>query len=236
MRHFLAGGPAVAVAGLPSGVLPAPRPALLVAAAGGAQGGVPRPLGAGPRAVPIAAITPAAQEEDLPTVCALADDEAERVHAPPRAGRGGGQSPADMRRQGRAESTRPCGIWPEGPGWSRLRALTHQRPRQDCSTSGQRRSQPGGLPVSSFPVQNSALLGDQQHAPLPIGRQPPPPPPGSPQEPLLQQRSRSGTPPGRGPPAGAGIGGGPREASARSRCDDRPVHDRDLGLIWADTP
>ena len=112
MRHVLAGRPPAAVAGLPGGVLPAPAPAVLVAAPRGAHGGVPRPMGARPRAVAIPAITAAAQEEHLPAVCAVADDEPERVHAPPRAGRGGGQSSPDMGRQGRAESRAPAGFGP----------------------------------------------------------------------------------------------------------------------------
>ena len=37
-------------------------------------------------------------------------DEPERVHAPPRAGRGRGQSSPDMGRQGRAESRAPAGF------------------------------------------------------------------------------------------------------------------------------
>ena len=47
MRHFLAGGPTAAIAGLPGGVIPASASALLVAPAGGPQRGVPRPMGAG---------------------------------------------------------------------------------------------------------------------------------------------------------------------------------------------
>jgi len=38
---------------------------------------------------------------------------------------------ASYGKTGTRRVTRPRGIWPEGPGWSRLRALTHQRPRQD---------------------------------------------------------------------------------------------------------
>jgi len=77
MRHFLTGGPAATVAGLPGGVIPASASAVLVAAAGGPHGGVSCPMGARPRAVAITAITPAAQEEDVATVGACADDETE---------------------------------------------------------------------------------------------------------------------------------------------------------------
>src|SRR6266852_8999253 len=38
---------------------------------------------------------------------------------------------ASYGKTGTRRVTRPRGIWPEGPGWSRLRALTHQRPRRD---------------------------------------------------------------------------------------------------------
>src|SRR6266508_523022 len=60
---------------------------------------------------------------------------------------------ASYGKTGTRRVTRPRGIWPEGPGWSRLRALTHQRPRQDwlylrstpiatCGTSGSNVTRP----------------------------------------------------------------------------------------------
>jgi hypothetical protein len=116
MRHVLARRPPAAIAGLPGRVVDAPAAALLVALARGPPGGVSRRAGTRPRAVPIAPITSAAQEEDLPAVCAVADDEPERVHAPHGPDAGDGQSRPDMGRQGRRIHA-PCEIWPEGPGW-----------------------------------------------------------------------------------------------------------------------
>jgi hypothetical protein len=116
MRHFLARAPTAAIAGLPGGVVAAAASALLIAPARGPQRGVPRLTGTGPRAVAIAPVTPAAQEEDLTAVCAVADDEPERVHAPHGPGAGGGQSRPDMGRQGRAESTRPARFGPRARG------------------------------------------------------------------------------------------------------------------------
>jgi hypothetical protein len=77
MRHFLARVPTAAIAGLPGGVVAAPAAALLIASTRGPQRGVPRLTGTDPRAVALAPITPAAQEEDLTAVCAVADDEPE---------------------------------------------------------------------------------------------------------------------------------------------------------------
>jgi hypothetical protein len=75
MRHFLARVPTATITGLPEGVVSAPASALLIAPARGPLRGVPRLAGTGPRAVAIAPITPAAQEEHLTAVCAVADDE-----------------------------------------------------------------------------------------------------------------------------------------------------------------
>jgi hypothetical protein len=116
LRHLFTGGLAATVPGLPGGVLRPPVPALLVAATRRPQGGVPRSVGARPRAVAITAITPAAQEEHLAAVCAVADDESERIHAPHEPDVGGGQSRPDMGRQGRAESTRPARFGPRARG------------------------------------------------------------------------------------------------------------------------
>ncbi len=109
MRHILAPGP---IAGLAGRVVESPPPGLLVPPGRRVERGVPRMLRTGAGAVAIAAIAPAAEEEDPTAVCAPADDESERVHAPPRARRGGGQSQPDMRRQGRAESRAPARFGP----------------------------------------------------------------------------------------------------------------------------
>ena len=113
MRHFLAPD---AIARLTGRVTEAPTAAVLIAAAGRLPRGVTGAVRARPRAIAIASIAAATQEEDLPAVRAGADHEPERVHAPPRPAHGGGQSRAAMRRRG-AESRAPqCVIWPEGPG------------------------------------------------------------------------------------------------------------------------
>jgi hypothetical protein len=77
MRHVPSAGAVVArsvrvveAAGA-AALVPPPRLALLAAVGG---------LGARAAAVPVAAIAAAADEEDLPAVGAVADDEAQRVH------------------------------------------------------------------------------------------------------------------------------------------------------------
>jgi hypothetical protein len=110
MRHVL---PAVAVvlragrvieAATATPLMATPRLALLAA---------PGRHPAGARAVPLAAITAAADEEDLPALGAVAHDEAQRIHGsaprPPRTGR----RPRAVRR--RISSTPALGVRPEGP-------------------------------------------------------------------------------------------------------------------------
>jgi hypothetical protein len=86
MRHILAPAP---IAGLPGGVVHPAAPALLIPPAGGVEGRVPGPLGAGTGAIAIAPIADAAEEEHLLAVGAGAAHEAERVHGPWRATRKG---------------------------------------------------------------------------------------------------------------------------------------------------
>ena len=94
MRHYLAAGPIVALAG---GMMQAAAPAVLVAAPGGPERGAARVLGTASGAVAIAAVTAAAEEEDLATRGPHADDEPERIHAPLWTGRRGGQARAGVR-------------------------------------------------------------------------------------------------------------------------------------------
>src|SRR4029077_3140982 len=148
-RHFLTGRPSAAIVRLPGGVVLAPAAALLVAPACAPPGAVPRLAATGPRAVAIAPITPAAQEEDLPAVCAVADDEPERVHAPHEPDAGDGQSRPNMGRQGRAESTRPARFVPRArggktpgphpPAPSARTALPHSALRARAHRAGPRR-------------------------------------------------------------------------------------------------
>jgi hypothetical protein len=77
MRHIFAVGVAETVGGLTSGVAEPTLPALLIAIAGGPQGRPARALRTGPRAVPLPAVTRAAEEEQSAAVPAGADDEAE---------------------------------------------------------------------------------------------------------------------------------------------------------------
>ena len=127
MRHILTPGP---IPGLPRGVAAAAGPAVLIAAAGGVERGPAGPVGAAPRAVPIAAIAAAAEEEDVAAVGAGADHESERVHRSSRARREG----MDMREEmcelwspGLAES-RPSRFGPRVRRGRALRALTLWRP------------------------------------------------------------------------------------------------------------
>jgi hypothetical protein len=91
MRHVLAPS---AIPSLAGGVVEAALPAPLIPPARGVEGLVPRPMGAGARAVAIAPIADAAQEEHLPTVAAGADHK-------------------------RSESTSPCGL--PARMWTRVR-------------------------------------------------------------------------------------------------------------------
>jgi hypothetical protein len=108
-HHILVPTP---IPGLASGVVEAAAPAALIAPAGGVKSGAAGPVGTIPRAVAIAAIAAAAEKEDVTAVHSSADHEPKRVHAPPRAGRGGGQSRPDMRREGGAESRAPARFGP----------------------------------------------------------------------------------------------------------------------------
>jgi hypothetical protein len=74
-------------------------------------------------AVTIPAIAVAAEEEDAPAVGARADDKEKRIQAP-RAQAGGLDSHVLICDHGGAESRPQLVIRPEGPGCTRLRALT----------------------------------------------------------------------------------------------------------------
>ena len=156
MRHFLAAGP---IAALPSGVLQAAAPAVLIAAPGGAPRRAPRLLGTAPGAVAIAAITVAAEEEDLAALGASADHEPERIHASLRTGRRGGQSRPSVRSQRRAGSRVPMWDSARGPGVAT--PGPHPQPRrQDRSTVSSAVRQP-----LSCPLQISALFDGHQQRP-----------------------------------------------------------------------
>jgi hypothetical protein len=86
MRHFLTARP---VPGLTGGVMEAPGPAPLIATAGVVQRGASGLRRTEVRAVPLPAVTPAAQIEQLATIRLGADDQPQRIHTLPRSGRGG---------------------------------------------------------------------------------------------------------------------------------------------------
>ncbi len=109
MRHILVPPP---VPGLASGVAEAAAPAVLIAPAGGVEGGAAGPVGTAPRAVPIAAIAAAAEKEDLAAVDAGADHEPERVHRSSRTLREGMDTREEM-----------CELWSLGQAESRPRGL-----------------------------------------------------------------------------------------------------------------
>lgn len=77
MRHFPS--PCL-IRALPVSVVPAAEPTSLVPLPDLALLAPPRRGRACARAVPLAAVAPPADEEDLPAVGAVADDEAQRVH------------------------------------------------------------------------------------------------------------------------------------------------------------
>jgi hypothetical protein len=93
MRHIFAPGP---VSGLARGVAEAAGPAVLIASAGGVKRGAASPVGAAPRAVPVAAIAAAAEEEDVAAIGAGADHESERVHRSSRTLRKGMDTREEM--------------------------------------------------------------------------------------------------------------------------------------------
>ena len=107
MRHILAPGP---IPGLPGRVVDPPPPTPLIPPAGGVEGRAPRALGAGARAIAIAPIADAAEEEHLLTVGAGAAHEPERVHGALRATRKGVDTREDV-----------CELWAAGRAESRPR-------------------------------------------------------------------------------------------------------------------
>ena len=93
MRHFFVLSPIVGLAGRV--VDPSP-PAPLIPPAGSLEGRASRAMGAGARAVAIASIADAAEEEHLLTVGASADHKPERVHGALRATRKGMDTREDL--------------------------------------------------------------------------------------------------------------------------------------------
>ncbi len=140
MRHVFAPRP---IPGLAGGVVEAAAPAVLIALAGGVDGGAPRPLGTAPRAVAIAAIAPAAEEKDLAAVGAGADHEPERVHRPSRTLREGMDTRGEM-----------CELWSLGPAESRPRGLAR----------GSGGVEPSGPSPSRRPGENRSTLSQPAEA------------------------------------------------------------------------
>jgi len=91
---------------------------LLIALARPLQRDPPRVARAGVRAVALAAVADATQEEELPAVRSDADDQPQRIHRLPRSGRGGWTSTPRCAKKGAANVALPRVISPEGPGWS----------------------------------------------------------------------------------------------------------------------
>ena len=89
MRHYFALGTAFAIPGLAGGVTQSTGAAALIPLARGPQRRPSRAGGTGAGTVPLPAIANAAEEEQLLTGRSGTDDQPERVHAPPRSGRGG---------------------------------------------------------------------------------------------------------------------------------------------------
>ena len=93
MRHFFVLSPIV---GLASRVVDPPPPAPLIPPTGRLEGRASRAMGAGPRAVAIAPIADAAEEEQPVTVRAGAEHQTERVHGALRATRKGVDTREDL--------------------------------------------------------------------------------------------------------------------------------------------
>ena len=109
MRHILVPAP---IPGLPRSVVQATAPASLIAPAGGVEGGAAGPVGTASRAVAIAAIAAAAEEEDLAAVGAGTGHEPERVHRSSRTLREDMDTREEM-----------CELWNLGQAESRPRGL-----------------------------------------------------------------------------------------------------------------
>jgi hypothetical protein len=136
-----------------------PGAALLIAPAGVLERPPADVDGAGPATVPLPAVAPAAQEEQLLAAPPGADDQPQRIHALPRSGRGGWTSTERCAKKGAAWYALPRVISPEGPG---------------CPDSGPHPSAPSAGPIYLIspggrnrlhrqPVPNSALSDDRQH-------------------------------------------------------------------------
>jgi hypothetical protein len=128
-------------------------PAPLIAPAGGVQGGAAGPVGTAPRAVAIAAIAAAAEEEDLTAVATGADHESERVHRSSRTLREGMDTREEMcelwiwdrlNRVSRGLARGSGGVEPSGPSPSR-------RPGGNGLPYGWRFSQPALSPAVRSP-------------------------------------------------------------------------------------
>jgi hypothetical protein len=159
MRHILVPTP---IPGLASGVAETAAPAALIAPAGGVEGGAAGPVGTAPRAVAIAAIAAAAEEEDLTAVATGADHESERVHRSSRTLREGMDTREEMcelwiwdrlNRVSRGLARGSGGVEPSGPSPSR-------RPGGNGLPYGWRFRQPALPPP--FALQNPALSTDQR--------------------------------------------------------------------------
>ena len=89
MRHYFALRALGAIPGLAGGMQQPAGAPLLIALARPLQRDPPRVARAGVRAVALAAVADATQEEELPAVRSDADDQPQRIHRLPRSGRGG---------------------------------------------------------------------------------------------------------------------------------------------------
>ena len=105
MRHVLR--VAAAVPGLPGRVVEAAGARPLVPLPGPVQRLAPGGARPRARAVAIAAIAAATQEEELPAVGSPADNKPQRIHALPRSGRGGLDKVALLCDEGSGESRAP---------------------------------------------------------------------------------------------------------------------------------
>jgi hypothetical protein len=156
MRHFLAAGAVPSLAGRmvePAGT------ALLVEPAGPLQRDPTRVARAGARAVAVPAVAEPAQKEELLAVRSDADDQPQRIHAPPRSGRGGWTTSTRYAKKEAADRALPRCVPPEGPG------CRDSGPSPLSVVGGNdlpqlRRSRNSS---SDWPVAYSALFGDRQH-------------------------------------------------------------------------
>jgi hypothetical protein len=158
MRHFLS---TRAIARLTGGMAKPTPAALLIEAAGVPERPSPRGARAGGRAVPLCAVAHPAEEELASTVEPTADDQPQRIHAPPRSGRGGWTTTVRRAKKGAASRALPRCDSARGSGVAKTPDPHPSAP--SAGTLYLNSPRLGNSRPTAGPVANSAFSGDGQH-------------------------------------------------------------------------